>query len=322
MPDRYDAPIRSDFCHCLSCRKRSKWAYGDSVDFYRNSSYVGTHEYYGTRKWNCQGRGPVWYGMELELSNCGSAAWRRAFRNLGPILAEVKPDGSLMETTTHPMSYRFFMANYPWDLLGQWESDGAVAHPDSGGIHVHVNKAGFNGADHVYNWWQLYYESPTLMTRLGGRTNPSRHFTPRPDRRAMRTLARQVAGQIELSRALHTGAVNARGRGDTKYLRPEDKAVIRETEMAVMRVRDHVYDYGRGEAGAISVRRHEPTFEVRFPGAAITKGQVATRIQLIAAGVEYTRNQEGEGDHTFASFADWVRNKRRYPELAASIAAL
>jgi hypothetical protein len=316
MPDHYDAPIPPGFCQCLSCSKRTGWP-GHGHD-YRTMTYAGVQGYYGTRKWDCHGRGPVWYGMELELSNCGAAAWRRAFAHLGPILAEVKPDGGLMETTTHPMSYPYFMANYPWGLLEQWRSDGAEAHPQYGGIHIHVTKTGFSGADHMYNWWQLYYRNPRPMGTLGGRRH---HFSESPEPRAMRALASRVAGYAEFRRALHTGAVNAREKRGAMYLRPEDKVIIRTAEQAVNAGPSRL-DYGPGAGDAIAIRHDGPTFEVRFPGAAIERDLVATRVQLVAAGVEYTRSQEGEGDHSFAPFADWVRDKERYPELAASIAAL
>lgn len=315
MPRTYE-PIPMSLCGCPACLKKAGYP---GINYPSTTEYAGVGGHYGTRQWNQGGRGRLFLGMELELSNAHASAWRHACSYLDrKTLAEVKPDGGMMELTSHPMSPRFFMAHYPWQLLGELQALGVSGQPDRGGIHVHANKTAFDGADHIYNWMRFMYANPAEMRALGGRTR--NHFQEIPPQRDMMRLAQLVARQVELFQAKHEAATHAIRRQGLLVYRPEDRARIRRAEAQQI-----IETWSRsGEAEAINVRRHPATFEVRFPGAAIEPPVVKGRLQLVAAMVEYTRGLEGTGEANlrFPLFADWVASNRAYPQLRPMVAAL
>ena len=307
--------IPAGLCSCPPCLKKAGYP---GITFPGTSTFTRVGGHYGTRKWNAGGRGPLYLGMELELSGAGAPAWRHACSYLDRgTLAEVKPDGGMMELTSHPLSPAYFMAHFPWRLLGELREHGVFAQPHAGGIHVHVNKTAFDGTGHIYNWMRFFYANPGEMRALG---SPERnHFQTIPGQRDMMRLAERVAAQVELSKARHWAATHARRRGGQLVFRPADRAKIRAAE-----ARQVIARYDRsGEAAAINVRRHADTFEVRFPGAAIKPRVVKSRLQLIAAAAEFTRGIESHEDDAlrFPLFAGWV-TAHRYPELSAAVAAL
>jgi hypothetical protein len=314
-------PIPATLCGCPSCQKKAGYP---GITYPSTSAFTQVGGHYGTRQWEAGGRGPLYLGMELELSNAGASAWRHACSYLGRgTLAEVKPDGGMMELTSHPMSPAYFMGHYPWRMLGELRDRNVYAEPDRGGIHVHVNKTAFDGAVHIFNWMQFFYANPWEMTALGGRTQQGtrggRHFQTVPSRDALMRLAEQVAAQVELHNARHWAATHAVQRDGRRVFRAADRARIRAAE-----ARQALQPYGRwGEAAAINVRRHTETFEVRFPGAAIEPWVVKSRLQLVAAAAEFTRTLQNGDDQNlrFPLFADWAA-ANRYPELSAAVATL
>jgi hypothetical protein len=258
--------------------------------------------------------------MELELSNAGASAWRHACRYLDRgTLAEVKPDGGMMELTSHPMSPAYFMTHYPWRMLSELRDRNVIAEPNRGGIHVHVNKTAFDGAIHMYNWMRFFYANPREMTALGGRTSRT-HFSVIPPSAEMMRLAEEVASQTELHRARHWAMTHAVSREGRLVYRPTDRAKIRAAEARIVLA---PYAHHYGEAAAMNVRRHPDTFEVRFPGAAIEPSVVKSRLQLVAAAAEYTRGltDHGDGALRFPLFAGWIP-AHRYPELSAAVTGL
>jgi hypothetical protein len=302
-------------CPCLACMKKAGYpGHSDHNDF--RSAGV----WHGTRRWDAKGRGPLYLGMELELSGAGTNAWRHAVSYLGgPALAEVKPDCSMMEMTSHPMSLPYFMNHYPWQLLTELEAMGVRAYPDSGGIHVHVNKTAFTSTVHVYNWLTLYYLNPQEMTHIGGRSS-NYHFLSPPSRRGRENVAQVTAAASKVTRTRHIAAAHSAIRNGRTLIRRSDLTRISaaQAERAMMR-------YSESESGtAINAHRHENTFEVRFPGASTDPAVVKSRLQLIAAGYAYTRTLTGTSDSNlrFDLFRDWVNSTRRYPQLAAVMAGM
>ncbi|WP_280337446.1 hypothetical protein [Nocardia wallacei] len=97
-------------------------------------------------------------------------------------LGYLKEDGSLdegFELVTHPMSYRYAIEEFPWDLLAQLESRGAYAGSGAG-IHVHVSRAGFASQAHVYRWMKFVYRNESQATRLARRRSTQwASFEPR-----------------------------------------------------------------------------------------------------------------------------------------------
>lgn len=305
MPN-VNLPVTAGFCRCVRCTAKAP------TNVHNTTSWRGKGYHYGTRNWAPKGRGDALYGMELELSSCDATAWRAAVARLGEHLAEVKPDGSLMEMTSHPMTLPYFMTHYPWNLLPELNRLGARGDPSYGGIHVHVNKATFETARHISGWLELIYSNPVPMGRLGGRQN---HFRDRPAERDLDALAGEIITEIDLAKAIHTGAVNTIREGRHHVLRDTDKAAIRRASLTAPAAATY---YASG--AAVNSRRHEDTFEVRFPGASVVPEVAASRLQLVAATVEYARTQPGS--LAFGDFRDWASGQRHYGELTTAMKAL
>jgi hypothetical protein len=111
----------------------------------------------------------TFYGMEIELtSNLSSVTTANAY--LGS-LGYLKEDSTVngFEMVTHPMSYDYAMANFPWHMLSALEREGCYAQRDDNGIHVHVSRNGFSSPAHLYRWMKLFYRNETDITRIARR---------------------------------------------------------------------------------------------------------------------------------------------------------
>lgn len=306
-------------CMCPACLKKTGYpGIGQGVFEYKNIGF-----FHGTRRWDARGRGPMYLGMELELHGARADAWRHAVSYLGgDALAEVKPDGGMMEMTSHPMSLPYFMAHYPWQLLPELQELGVTALPDHGGLHIHVNKTAFDGAAHIYNWLSVFYENPTQMRRLGGRTHTA-HWANTPPAGLRMDVARHIAAYADAAKARHAAQQRCKFSEGRLYIRRADQATISRAEAAqAMTVHRSL-----GSGTAINDSRHTTTFEVRFPGASINPAKVKSRLQLIGGAFAYAKNlgdtmEERDERLRFAAFREWVTGTRRYPELAADMAAL
>lgn len=120
-----------------------------------------------------RGDGPVYLGLELEVDICGSrrAAAEVAADHLGT-LGYLKEDSSIdgFEVVTHPMSYRWAMDNFPWRLLADLDRAGAEVH-DNTGIHIHVNRDGFQDPCHAFRWLKFIYRNEPQVTAIARRSS-------------------------------------------------------------------------------------------------------------------------------------------------------
>lgn len=130
--------------------------------------------------WNYQprltfhGDGPVYLGMELEISTNGNMtrAAQDVYGRLGDSVF-LKEDSSIdsgFELVTHPMSHAYFAEKFDWQILRDLESHGCDAYGN--GIHVHVSRAGFDSPSHVYRWMRLIYRNERAVAAIA-RRNPS-----------------------------------------------------------------------------------------------------------------------------------------------------
>lgn len=90
-------------------------------------------------------------------------------------LSYLKQDGSLshgFETVTHPMSYRFAMARFPWHVLDEMHEQGMRAR-DTCGIHIHVSRDGFKSPAHILRWTKFIYRNQPYVETLAGRSGNS-----------------------------------------------------------------------------------------------------------------------------------------------------
>ena len=310
--------IDADFCGCVECEATAGWPNRDGQTEYDGPVEPGG--YYGTRDWHPHGRGPAYLGAELELSHANRDAWEVAVSHLGDVVAEAKPDCSLLEITSHPMTLPSFMRLYPWDMLGELRHAGADANPNIGGLHIHIAKAAFDSADHLFNWWRLHYANPHQINALGGR----HHVHTSPSLGNMRVLAELEAGRAAFHRVVHAAAKQSIIKRGQRYLRPEDHTAVSDARRKISSTRSMSYT-GPGEVyDVIATQRHTDTFECRFPGATLDPATMKSRLQLVHAGMEYARQlpSTDAAGHAFTQFADWVRRQGRYPELRQAIQAL
>src|SRR5882757_7083380 len=73
----------------------------------------------------------------------------------------------------------------------------------STGLHVHVSRAGFDSACHVFKWMKFIYRNRERVTRLARRSSTQWAAFTDEDRRAVKHFAKGVQG--ERYRAINTG---------------------------------------------------------------------------------------------------------------------
>lgn len=138
------------------------------------------------------GDGPMYYGAEIEvctqdMDSAAEVAGRGFKRHV-----YLKEDGSIrhgFEMVTHPMSYGYWMSEFPWATLTELRNAGAYAH-SSCGIHVHASRAGFGGAAHEHRWLAFFDRNQAQIEKIARRSGSSYArfgtLTPR-DKKAIAT---------------------------------------------------------------------------------------------------------------------------------------
>ncbi len=124
------------------------------------------HEYGYKPKPEFHGKGPRFFGVELEIDGSGTDEnVAKMLLNLANRNADnmyIKKDGSLdcgMELVTHPMSLDYHMERMPWgEILEKARSMGYKSHvAHTCGLHVHVARKAFG-------YW--YNEQEAAIARL------------------------------------------------------------------------------------------------------------------------------------------------------------
>ncbi|MEW2507619.1 hypothetical protein AB0878_44885 [Amycolatopsis sp. NPDC047767] len=120
------------------------------------------------------GEGSLHFGVELEVNTPSDRLTKCAelcLRDLGN-LGYLKEDSSIFEgfeIVTHPMSFPWAMANFPWVMLGRLKSEGC--NGEGTGLHIHVSRDGFANSSHVYRWMKFIYRNSREVQRLARRRN-------------------------------------------------------------------------------------------------------------------------------------------------------
>jgi hypothetical protein len=169
-----------DSCDCEDCRSDS---FGRLVYDY---GYKPDPVFHGT--------GPLFLGPELELEapyGRGPECAEIAQAHLGS-LGYLKEDSSLsygFEIVTHPMSYDWALANYPWTMLTRLADAGCVT-TEGTGLHVHVSRAGFASPCHTYRWMKFIYRNQIQVTTLARRSSAEWAAFTDSDRQAVKDYAK------------------------------------------------------------------------------------------------------------------------------------
>jgi len=171
-------------------------------DLVHNYTYRPSPRFHGT--------GPLFLGPEIEIEtpygrNQEFAALACSY--LGA-LGYLKSDSSLVngfEIVTHPMSYPWAMANFPWQMLRELDAAGCSTTPNTG-IHVHLSRAGFSSACHIYRWMKFIYRNQDNVTVVARRS--SHEWAPFTgyDRRAIKDYVKGAHG--DRYRAINTNNAN------------------------------------------------------------------------------------------------------------------
>ena len=163
---------------------------------------------YGYKPWPVfHGDGPTFFGPEIEVA-APDHRWRScaqlAQSRLGA-LGYLKQDSSIasgFEIVTHPMAYDWAIAHFPWTLLDHLRQAGCQATSDTG-IHIHVSRAGFGSAGHVYRWIMFIHRNRAQVIALAGRSSPQWAAFTADDRRAAKDHAKGAHGPNRF-RAINT----------------------------------------------------------------------------------------------------------------------
>jgi hypothetical protein len=172
-------------CNCDSCRPGRFGGLVEDYDYKPSPVFNGT--------------GPLYLGAEIELDTpygregeCAQLAGE-ALGSLGYLKADSSIEG--FEIVTHPMSYEWAMANFPWAMLTELQDAGCSAGAGAGtGIHVHVSRAGFDSPCHAYRWMKFVYRNQRQVITLARRSSPEWAAFTDDDRRAVKDYAKGGCG--------------------------------------------------------------------------------------------------------------------------------
>jgi len=232
-----------------------------------------------------RGKGPLYFGMELEITARTREHARIAHDAVGD-LAWLKSDCSVsgFEMATQPMSYPYFQREFPWGMLTELESAGCEVQPASNGMHIHVSRDGFSGVPHQYRWMKLIYRNKRNVVRIGGRESDQwGAFT--------RSTRQRQGDHLKI-----------------RKLRAEGKHVPR-----------NLFNISSRYDAINTLPSH--TFEIRAFASTLSPDTARARLQLAAASVEYTRRLTArdvtQGAWEWPAFAGYVKDHRTvYPQLA------
>ena len=132
------------------------------------------HYYSYTPPLQFRGDRAPFYGMEIEVTTDRPRCAARIAESHAGDLIYCKEDSTVdgLEMVTHPMSYDWAMANFPWKLLTalRYEAD-ATTIAQENGIHIHVGRDGFTDSAHLFRWLKLWYRNPRDIQRIARRSS-------------------------------------------------------------------------------------------------------------------------------------------------------
>jgi hypothetical protein len=262
-------------------------------------------------RWVMHGDGPSYYGMEIEIKCRNSQVMQHAQAVIGAH-GHLKNDSSIgggFELVTHPMSFSWAMANFPWDLLPQLTEMGCTIDPAVNGIHVHVNRDGFTSGAHMLRWLKFIYRNSSQVTRI-----------------ARRETARygSFSDTVQAAHYAHIMAEKAKARLKEAEARFAEFASY-ENEVAYAEANRDLRALISGDRTRVSryqaINTRPPdTLEMRMFASTLAVMEAQATLQMAAASVEYTRGiraaQVCKGAWGWIAFSAWLRdNGTTYPAL-------
>jgi hypothetical protein len=177
-----------DDCDCDDCRDDD-----DPAEF---GGLV--HDYYYKPRPVFHGAGPLFLGPEIEIETpyCAEEECARIAHSFLGSLGYLKAESSIgngFEIVTHPMSYAWAMANFPWPMLTELRQSGCRVS-DSTGMHVHLSRAGFSSTCHTYRWMKFIYRNQQQVTTVARRRSHEWAAFTDSDRKAVKDYAKGACG--------------------------------------------------------------------------------------------------------------------------------
>ncbi|EXG81978.1 hypothetical protein [Cryptosporangium arvum] len=186
------------------------------------------------------GAGPLYLGLELEVHSIDDhGPARTATSHLGD-LGYLKLDNSVtdgFEIVSHPMSYTWALAHFPWEMLTLLREHGCRTSERTG-LHVHLSRKGFSSPGHTYRWMKLLYRNEQQIVRLARRSSPDFAAFTNRDRRAVKDYAKGTSGNVRYT------AINACNT-DTFELRVFASSLDAEEVRAALALADASVEYTR-----------------------------------------------------------------------------
>ncbi|WP_232839988.1 hypothetical protein [Nocardia aurea] len=199
--DEVCSDCRNDSYHyCSDCELLVPTCDSRCEECARGSDDYRVHDYYYRPNPVFYGDGPLFLGLELELITPTSTftdAVDLAVEHLGG-LGYLKEDGSIrpngFEMVTHPMSWDYARADFPWRLLNKLRLLGCRTNA-SVGIHVHVSRTGFTSPAHIYRWLKFVYRNESQVCTLARRRGSEwAEFSPQAREAAVEFAKGSTAG--------------------------------------------------------------------------------------------------------------------------------
>lgn len=262
------------------------------------------------------GKGRVYLGLELEVTDRSGLGAQVAMSYLGDkqqygwLVGDASVYG--FEMNAQPMTYQWALRHFPWKMLTACRMAGSEIMPDSNGIHVHVNRNGFDGPAHEFSWMKFLYRNQRQVIAIARRHSSQwGHFT-RAHQRAQYGFARTapIAGRL-----LET---------------PQGAPEYQQLMGKLQRIRAEAVTAGKGanlyRPAAINANTHHGTHEVRVFASTLRPQRAKAALGLIDSTVAWTRLiTVGDIVHDDAwgwdAYTRWLAEQGRlYAPLRAEIA--
>jgi hypothetical protein len=284
----------------------------DGVDRYGDSRYDDSSDSAGLHSWDYKPtplfkakaddpQPKTFYGIEIEMTSDCSPEEMDLIKDLGRAeeLIYPKSDGSVagFELNTHPMTWAWATAEFPFDIVKKLASEGASVNERENGIHVHVSRDGFSSEAHMFRWMKFVYRNQAHAERIAGR---------RSDQWAG---FRDGHRETQKAHALNQMKLRARTERESRGERYRSRTGIDTDDTIASRY-----------SAINTCNRH--TLEVRIFASTTDPSVFRTRVGFVAASVEYTRqltaNAVAKGGWDWSAFRTWLlENRETYPDLAA-----
>lgn len=183
-----------EHCSCNVCDECGN--YHDECTCGDESALI--HDYSFKPRPQFHGKGPLFLGAEIEIECPRREVTQCAELATGHLgsLGYLKADSSInngFEIVTHPMSFDWAMAEFPYRMFDELGDRGCEADENCG-MHIHVSRDGFSSASHVYRWMKLIYRNAPEVQRIARRQSQQWAPFDRYARRAQRETCKGASG--------------------------------------------------------------------------------------------------------------------------------